>query len=83
MAEQSKFPSALGLKPRSTGGREKKLNWKLLRKSKRTYRVIWATTLGELESEVNRFIENQDNVELLGPPFHDLNWWQALTYKGK
>jgi hypothetical protein len=83
MGTLSKYPSALASKLPSIGGKEKKLNWKPWTKSKRTYRVLWATTLGELETEVQRFLRSHDDVEFVGPPFHDLNWWQAITYTEK
>lgn len=83
MEEKLAFPSGLALKPPSIGAKGKKKSWMLWTKSKPIYRLIWATTAGELEGEVTRFMSNRKNVKLIGTPFHDVGWFQAVTYDGE
>jgi hypothetical protein len=90
MVENSKYPSALASKLPAIGEREKKRSTTLWTKLRRIlslrkapqYRVIWASTLGQLETEVNKQFQHRKNVKLIGRPFHDLSWWQALTHEG-
>ena len=64
----------------STGEKDKKKKWRLLRKSQNSYRLIWAPSIAELELEVTRFMRTRDNVILTGPPFRDIGWFQAAIY---
>ena len=91
MDSSLKYPLGLQSKQPATGEKETKKSTKLLTRFKsiltlkRTpqYRVIWASTLGELENEVNKYFQHRRNVVLIGRPFHDLSWWQALTHEGE
>jgi hypothetical protein len=84
MAEQLKYPLALASKLPSIGATlKKKRKWRLLTKSTRSYRLLWGSTMGLLEGEVNRALANKKGVEFVGSPFHDIGWYQAITFDGE